>query len=145
MGLDSWFWKQKSFFIYDTDRDDVECSINIIENGKKIEFDSKRLQSIRETVAVMREAWMIHDWIKKRVGKLHGGEEYIRYTDLKDLRETCNAILADHSKARKLLPTRHGMKYDEEYFESVQCLADELSRLDIRFEPCVSYVYGYWY
>ena len=68
MGLDQWFWKQRSFFIYDTDREDVECRIEIIDNGKKVDIDYKRLQSIRETIAVMRNDWMVHDWVEKKIG-----------------------------------------------------------------------------
>ena len=144
MGLDQWFWKQRSFFIYDTDREDVECRIEIIDNGKKVDIDYKRLQSIRETIAVMRNDWMVHDWVEKKIGELHG-EDYIHYNDLKELRDVCNIILKDHSKARELLPTRPGMEYDEFYFEDVEYLADELNRLDLKFEPFVSYVYAYSY
>ena len=144
MGLDHWFWKQRSFFIYDYDRDDVECRIEIIEKGEKVDIDPKRLQSIRETIAVMRNGWMIHDWIERKMGELHG-DTYIHYEDLRELRDVCNAVLADHSRASELLPTPEDMEYDEYYFEQVENLSDELNRIDIKFEPFVSYVYAYSY
>lgn len=142
MGLDQWFWKQRSFYIYDTDREDVECRIEIIDNGKKVDIDPKRLQAIRETVAVLRNDWMIHNWVERKFGELHG-EVYLQYSEMKELRDICNTVLADHSKACELLPTEPDMKYDEYYFEDVEYLAGELNRLDLKFEPFVSYVYAY--
>lgn len=132
------------FYIYDTDREDVECRIEIIDNGKKLDINPKRLQAIRETVAVLRNDWMVHDWIVRRLGKLHG-EDYIHRDDLKELRDFCKLVLEDHSRASELLPIRPGMKYDEYYFEDIEYLADELNRLNLEFEPFVSYVYAYSY
>lgn len=94
MGLDHWFWKQRSFFIYDFDRDDVERWIEIIGNAKKVDIDPRRLQSIWETITVLRNDWMVHDLVEKKTrGTTRRGLHPLQRP--KRTADVCNSILKD--------------------------------------------------
>ena len=142
MGLDSAFYKQTYILAYD--RDDVECSIDVVVEGKKLDIDPKRLASVRETVVTMRHCWMIHDWLEKRLGHEIAGDVYIGIDDLKDLEERIGEILQNHAKAAELLPVSSDDDYDESYFEWLKDISDELNRFDLTWKPFVSYVYCEW-
>lgn len=135
MGLDSAFLKQTYIFAYD--RNDVECSINVVVAGKKVDIDPNRLASVRETIIEMRHCWMIHDWLEKKLNIKIVGDIYLHIDDLKNLKQDIRTVLNDHSKAAELIPDED---YEEYYFEWLQDIYDEFDRLDLTWKPYVSYV-----
>ena len=139
MGLDSAFFKQT--YVHAYERDDVECSISVVVGGVKMEIDPKKVASVREAIVSMRHCWMIHDWLEKKMELEINGDIYIHIDVLKDLQNDINAVLEDHSKASELIPNE---KYDEEYFECLQDIHDDLEKQDLTWKPYVSYVYSEW-
>lgn len=86
-------------------------------------------------VAYWRKANQIHNWF---VNNVQGGEDncksyYVSRDQLAELRDTCVAVLDDHSKAADLLPSTSGFffgstDYDEWYYQELE---DTVSQLDI--------------
>ena len=89
--------------------------------------DASPVKEVQIEAGYWRKANQIHDWFVKNV---QGGEDecrphYVSREDLQTLKETCEAVLADHSKAAELLPTASGFffggtDYDEWYFQDLE-------------------------
>lgn len=95
-------------------------------------------------VAYWRKANQIHRWFIK----LHDGTVdncnpiNVSGGDLVKLKETCEAVLKDHSLAEELLPTQDGFffgntEYDEDYFYDLEMTIKQLKDID----PDGYYVY----
>jgi hypothetical protein len=90
--------------------------------------------TIRMNIAYWRKANHIHNWFVKQCQE--GIDEcqhtYIEREKLEELRRTCYEVLADNSKAKKLLPTESGFFFgsteiEEWYFDA---LKDTIKQLD---------------
>lgn len=71
---------------------------------------------------------------------------------IETLLETCTEVLADHSKAEDLLPTREGFffgnyEYDDEYFGDVEHVLDTCKKLldDLAIDPTIEHDISIWY
>jgi len=87
-------------------------------------------------IGYWRKANAIHNWIVNNCAD--GVDEcqmiYIPLEKAEELRDVCNQVLADHSKAPELLPTTDGFffgdtDYDDWYFNKVQYTADLLTMI----------------
>ena len=93
-------------------------------------------------VGYWRKANAIHKWF---VDNVQDGQDDCQFhrpvtkEDLETLKGLCKAVLDDHSKAEKLLPTMPGFffgtyDYDEIYFEKIQCTHDLCKKLIEEFD-----------
>lgn len=93
-------------------------------------------------VGYWRKANAIHKWF---VDNVQDGEDDCQFhkpvksEDLNALKLVCKAVLKDHSKAEKLLPTMPGFffgvyDYDDLYFEKIQQTYDLCVKLLKEFE-----------
>ena len=101
--------------------------ITIKKGGKeRKDINIAKISSIIEDVGYWRKANAIHQWFVKNCQK--GVDDCGKYCvlteQLKELRDICKEILADKSKASKLLPTQEGfffggVEYDEWYYNDL--------------------------
>ena len=106
-----------------------------------------------EEVMYWRKANQIREWF---VNNLLDGVENCKRTpvyldDLEELVETCETVLADHSKASELLPTSSGFffgstEYDEWYFDDLRETVEGLKRVieDTDWETEEVSYYEWW-
>lgn len=87
-------------------------------------------------IAYWRKANEIHRWILDHA-KVDDDCRAVRLsgTQIKELISDCKAVLANHSKAKKLLPTQSGFffgetEYDEYYFQDLQYTVNALGEVD---------------
>lgn len=129
MGLDMYL-KAKRYIGYD-DEDSSNKVANIFKDIKI----GKPKEVVFE-VAYWRKANHIHNWFVENIanGVDDCLEHWVRVEDLKELLDVCNQVLADHTLAEKLLPTKGGfffgsLEYDECYIEDVRYTQEILSNL----------------
>ena len=89
--------------------------------------DASPVKEVSIEVGYWRKANAIHDWF---VRECQGGEDncaphYVSREDLQALKELCEQVLADKSKAAELLPTASGFffgsqDYNEWYFQDLE-------------------------
>lgn len=160
MGLDMYLHKRKYFRSYDLskpglDGDVIEAKITVERTYRDGTSDTEEMTvqeprgsssiAVETPVAYWRKANMIHRWFLKA-----GGVEvddctpiYIKPAQLQELIDTCKEVLADHSKAEKLLPTQSGCffgdtEYNEYYFDDLE---DTIKQLEGQIDPECSYIY----
>ena len=88
----------------------------------------KRVEDpVDETFGYWRKANAIHNWFVENIQDGNDDQRDYRVTieELKELLDLVNEVLADHSKAEELLPTRSGFffggtEYDEYYFADLK-------------------------
>ena len=89
--------------------------------------DNSPVKEVSIDAGYWRKANAIHDWFVREV---QGGEDqcdphYVSREQLVELKELCEQVLADKSKAAELLPTTSGFffgstEYDDWYFEDIK-------------------------
>lgn len=103
-------------------------------------MDAKRQITLnriaRYQIGYWRKANAIHNWI---VQNCAGGTDdcrpiYMDISDVEKLRDTCNEVLRDKSKAPELLPTAEGFffggtEYDDWYMEDVRYTSELLTEV----------------
>lgn len=103
-----------------------------------IDIDPDRYRTPRAAVTVQilvgywRKANQIHAWFAERHNLENDVDVSISRDELAELRQDCELVLADHSKAERLLPTQSGFffgptEYDEMYFQD---LTDTIAIID---------------
>lgn len=129
MGLDMFLYKVVWLSEYDKDmlklKQDIEKHFNI-GSAKEIKLE----------IAYWRKANHIHKWIMDTCGS-GDEEEYevdISFEQLMELKELCEKVIADNSKAEELLPTTEGFffggtEYDEYYFEWTKSTIEMLDKI----------------
>ena len=81
---------------------------------------------VRAQIGYWRKSYMIHAWFVKHVqeGVDNCDEYYVSKEELKELLETVNEVLGDHSKAPTLLKIPQSLfgtpSYDDGYFEDLE-------------------------
>ena len=117
---------------------------------------SERVNKIKNTEEVVywRKANQIRGWFVKNTGYDTNADcEYHLLTkkNLEDLVKDCKAVLADHSKASKLLPTSNGFffgneEYGEWYFDDLEYTIENITRLfeTTDFDNEDIYYYEWW-
>lgn len=100
--------------------------------------NENKFEARRGTIIYWRKANAINKWILENAECSYQDEGYrdveLTVNDLKNLRDVCREVLADHSKASKLLPTSNGFffgsqDYDELYFDDVRYTEEKLTRI----------------
>lgn len=93
--------------------------------------------TIQTPVAYWRKANAIHRWILEHTCTEEDDCKPIIISGQKliELRDSCEAVLKDHSKAEELLPTQEGFffgstEYDECYFDDLQDTINQLKDID---------------
>ncbi len=142
MGLDMYLYiRQSKYNTPHTKNKKVEalCSNELLKAFQKTRVtDEVVLPSafvkIDVEVAYWRKVNAIHRWF---VEKLADGldecqEIYVSLKDLENLRETCEEVMMDHSKAEKLLSTQEGFffgstEYDDDFFEAIDDTIKQLT------------------
>ena len=102
--------------------------------NKPIPIQIKRLVDTKELMGQWRKANAIHKWF---VDNVQNGQDdcnayYVSSEQLKKLKEICEQVLNDHSKAEELLPTTSGFffgstDYNEYYFDDIKYTIDILN------------------
>ena len=110
---------------------------------------SGKVCGIKFRLAYWRKANAIHQWFVKNVqdGVDDCGDYYVNREKLQELVDTCEAVLADHSKAEDLLPPQAGFFFgstdiDDWYFQGLQATIDQIEPLlasDVFADLDVSY------
>ena len=97
---------------------------------------SGKVCGIKFRLAYWRKANAIHQWFVKNVqnGTDDCGVYYVGRKKLQELVDTCEAVLADHSKAEDLLPSQAGFFFgsidiDDRYFQDLQATIDQIKPL----------------
>lgn len=91
---------------------------------------------ILEPVGYWRKANAIHQYLLGCAGAEPDAQEaWVYGHQLKTLKEDCETVLKDHSKAKELLPTCDGFffgstEYDDYYFEQLQKTIDIIDEID---------------
>lgn len=106
------------------------------KDNKPVNIKLNRISYIKEAVGYWRKANAIHKWFVDNVqdGVDECQESYISQEQLQELLTTCEAVLADKSKAEQLLPSQSGFffggtDYDEWYFKDIQNTIDIINPL----------------
>jgi len=74
-------------------------------------------------------------WVENRIGEIENCKHYkLKKSDIEELLNSVNEVLADHSKAQELLPTQSGFffgstEYDEWYFNDLEYAQQELTAM----------------
>jgi len=126
MGLDQYLTKKTYVQNWNHMSEDEKHNVSVEGKSAK-EIKPERITHIEEEVGYWRKANQIHNWFVNNVQ--NGNDDcksyYVDTGQLEELSENCKAILADHSKAEKLLPTQLGFffgntDYDEWYFDQLE-------------------------
>jgi len=138
MGLDMYLWKSKRIDVYDFKKDefmaknikvkvDVEFSDGEVKTEEYVLGNPKHDGYIYFPVAYWRKANAIHRWILEHTKQKEDDcrKIYVSGEKILELIEDCKTVLADHSKAEKILPTQEGFffgsnEYDEWYFSDLE-------------------------
>lgn len=114
----------------------INGTVDIFRAFDKIDISLDRISSIIEEVGYWRKANAIHKWfvdnVQSGVDECQRG--YVSREQLKELRDTCAAVLADHSKAEELLPPSSGFFFggtdiDSYYFDVLEATINILDDL----------------
>lgn len=126
MGLDQYLTKKTYVKNWNHMSDDEKHNVTI-EGKKSKQIKPERVTYIEEEIGYWRKANQIHNWFVENVqnGNDNCGTYYVEVGQLEELSENCKAVLTDHSKADRLLPTQPGFffggtEYDEWYFDQLE-------------------------
>lgn len=149
MGLDQYLWKSKDINVYDFNKDEciakkikVKVDVEFVDGEiktKEYELDNpKHSGHVYLPVAYWRKANCIHRWILEHTVGIDEDKcqkIYLYGSKIKELVETCKEVLADHNKAKDLLPVMEGFffgsyEYDKWYFEDLENTIKQLEKVD---------------
>lgn len=129
MGLDMNLYKKHYVKNWDhyKENERTELKIEAVKDGKPVNIATERVCYIVEEVGYWRKANAIHRWFVDNTqgGEDRNGASWVDEDQLIELKELCQMVLADHSKAEDLLPTGSGFffgstDYDEYYYQSLE-------------------------
>lgn len=128
MGLDMYLTKRTYVKNWDFMPPEELHKITVTKNGEAVEhIQPERISHVIEEIGYWRKANAIHNWFVENVqdGVDECQDSLVPREKLVELLNLVNEVLADRSKARKLLPTRSGfffgsLEYDEYYFEDLE-------------------------
>lgn len=133
MGLDMYLYARKSKYTSSFREKDLHYpnELKVFEEDFLIINETTDYQ-----IGYWRKANAIHQWF---VDNCAGGEDdcrpvYIEISKLKELKELCEKVLNDHSKAKELLHTQSGFffgseEYDEWYFKDLEYTKQLLEKI----------------
>ena len=124
MGLDMYLTAERYFWF-----DEPKPQIPEIPQG----FEPK---TVTVEAAYWRKANQIHAWFVKHVqdGEDECRPHHVSREKLLDLKDTCQLVLADRSKAEELLPSQSGFffggtEYDEWYFGDLEQTVTQIDKV----------------
>lgn len=139
MGLDMYLSATKYQSKFWADKNEAQEQYEQMKNLLGCnDFISNNLGSIRSTVEVAywRKVNSVHQWFVDNCqnGKDDCHKSYVSREHLIELRDICQAILADHSLAEELLPTQSGFffgstEFDEYYFSDLEDTVTQLNNV----------------
>lgn len=114
---------------------DMYLNCNDRELVKQVQEEFWRAR--RGTVFYWRKAYAIHKWFIDHcayVGEDNCKPMVVGVPNLRELHETCEKVLEDHSEAPELLPSQDGFffgstEYDEWYFKTVEHTRDSIGKI----------------
>lgn len=136
MGLDMYLCKNYYVKNWNFMGDEERHSVSVLKGGKPSGIATDRIVSVTTEEACWRKANAIHRWFVENIqdGKDDCGKYYVNEKQLAKLLGVVKAVLADHNKAKELLPTQEGFffgdtSFDEYYFEDLEYTQKELERI----------------
>ena len=132
MGLDMYLTAKRYLSKHFNEGDDqraeaIQSQFPELADRKGRWGDESPVKEVSIDAGYWRKANAIHDWFVKNV---QGGVDecdphYVSREDLIQLKELCEQVLADKTKAAELLPTASGFffgntDYDDWYFEDIK-------------------------
>lgn len=140
MGLDMYLQARKYISGYSTreigDNDYEEILAFAGLEKSDIHSEASPSAYITIDVAYWRKVNHVHSWF---VSNVQNGEDdcksyWVNTSSLFKLKDVCQQVLDDHSKAQELLPTQSGFffggtDYDEYYFESLENTIEMLNSI----------------
>lgn len=134
MGLDQYLYASKySSRLFDEDT--FEKLKSALGDDKKYLNENLPSISLKIKVGYWRKSNQIHKWFVNTCQKGNDdcGTYSIRREHLQSLKETCEQVLADKSKAVELLPVQEGFffgsnEYNEYYFSDLSRTVETLNK-----------------
>ena len=138
MGLDMYLNAKRGIYEF---RNDPEATWPGLPDGYRID-------SISVEAAYWRKANQIHDWFVQNVqnGEDECRPHHVERDKLAELVGLCQQVLADHDKAKDLLPTKDGFffgstDYDQYYFDDLRDTVEMLNKALAAFDDTWSFEY----
>jgi len=110
------------------------------------QWGQPHVQLVELQLGYWRKANAIHQWFVENVqsGEDDCREYNVSIEQLQKLKEVCQLVLADHSKARDLLPTQEGFffggtDYDEWYFQDLEYTVKIIDFIEQSIVPLKKY------
>ena len=140
MGLDMYLYAEKyvsgtDFFNESDPTTYLQLESAVGAQGFKPEHDSPSA-TVSIKVAQWRKANQIHQWFvdNTQEGEDNCARYYVTREKITELRDLCQQVLADHSKAEELLPVSEGFffghyDYDDWYFGQLKETNTNLTRV----------------
>lgn len=132
MGLDMYLEARR----YIRSWDDSDKKLQETLDAAFPERGDMEIKTITCEAAYWRKANHIHRWFVENIqeGQDDCSSYYVNRERLAELRDTCKEVLADRSKAPKLLPTQSGFFFggtdiDDGYFEDIKYTVERLDKL----------------
>lgn len=98
-----------------------------------------------------RKCNQVNRWFNDKVGKVENLEKLkVTKEQLEQLKNDCQTVLEDHSKAEKILPTQQGFffgsyEYDEYYFNDLEYTVNKIDELfNSEYEITELYYVAWW-
>jgi hypothetical protein len=140
MGLDMYLSARKYVSGYSFSSEDEQkeyADILAVSGLSKSDFSGESPSAeLKITIGYWRKANAIHQWFVKNVqdGIDECQKAYVEREKLQELKDACDAVLANATKADELLPTTSGFffggtEYDEWYHESVKHTSELLGSI----------------
>ena len=130
MGLDMYLTKETYVGAYHS-FNNVEGKVEITIDGKPLNIDVSKLETIVERVGYWRKASAVHKWFVEKVqdGVDNCQKSYVEISQLEALRDECKNALKFKDKANEILQTTKGFffggtNYDEWYFQGLEATVE---------------------
>ena len=133
MGLDMYLYAKRYLSSYRDNDAKAQCHVGQV--FPELDNTGFQVKEVSVEVGYWRKANMIHDWFVKNVQE--GKDECIPHPvyreNLIELKELCQTVLDDPSKAEELLPTAKGFffgsdSYGEWYINDLKATIDIIDR-----------------
>lgn len=125
MGLDMYLKGKRYLSTWNEDSEEAKISRDIAERFPEIA--GRTVNEVTCELGYWRKANAIHGWFVRHIqdGRDECQESYVSADKLRSLRDACQTVLADHTKADVLLPPTQGFFFgssdvDQYYIEDLE-------------------------
>lgn len=151
MGLDMYLTADRYLWDFENSDADTIESINTLFP----EIDGFNVKEVTADILYWRKANAIHKWFVDNVqeGVDECQKSYVSQENLRNLLETCKAVLASPDQAETLLPSQSGFffggtEYDEWYIKdiekTVEVLENIVPKMETDFRQWMFYYRSSW-